>query len=94
MYIYIYIYKLWNPVFVWVYQQKGTSLQKHPQLSKKGFYSPVFEIKPKKIVNRYKITNPSHVLLRQPWHMLIQWHGSLSPVEQVQYILNVGNIVP
>jgi len=35
-----------NPVFVWVYPQKGTSQLKHPQPSKKGFYSPIYEIKP------------------------------------------------
>jgi len=35
-----------NPLFVWVYPQKGTSQLKHPQLSKKGFYSPIYEIKP------------------------------------------------
>ena len=35
-----------NPVFVSVYPQKGTSQLKHPQLSKKGFYSPIYEIKP------------------------------------------------
>jgi len=38
-----------NPVFVWVYPQKGTSLLKHQKLSKKGFYSPIYEIKLLKI---------------------------------------------
>jgi len=36
-----------NTVFVWVYPQKGTFRLKHPQVSKKGFYSPIYEIKPK-----------------------------------------------
>ena len=35
-----------NTVFVWVYPQKGTFRLKHPQVSKKGFYSPIYEIKP------------------------------------------------
>ena len=35
-----------NPVFVWVYPQKDCSHLKHPQLSKKSFYSPIYEIKP------------------------------------------------
>jgi len=34
-----------NPVFVWIHPQKGTSQLKYPQLTKKGFYSPIYEIK-------------------------------------------------
>jgi len=33
-------------IFVWVYPQKGVSLQQHPHMSKKGFNSPICEIKP------------------------------------------------
>jgi len=35
-----------NPVFVRVYPQKVTSLLKHPQMSKKSFYSPIYKIEP------------------------------------------------
>ena len=58
-----------NPVFVWVYPQKGTSQLKHPQLSKKSFYSPIYEIKP--IIN-YQETTPTHA---SPWRQRIWQQG-------------------
>jgi len=45
-----------NTVFVWVYPQKGTFRLKHPEVSKKGFYSPIYEIKPiKNLMSKYKV---------------------------------------
>jgi len=35
-----------NTVFVRVHPQVSRCQQKHPQVSKKGFYSPIYEIKP------------------------------------------------
>jgi len=37
-----------NTVFVRVHPQVSRCQQKYPQVSKKGFYSPIYEIKPRK----------------------------------------------
>ena len=67
-----------NPVIVWVYPQNSCSQLKHPQVSKKSFYSLIYEIKPfffegfrSTLNNFYQLTFVSRFVSLWDWQIII-----------------------